>query len=291
MLPALISGGAALLGGLMAKDSSRNAAGINRDMQREFAQNGIRWKVEDAKSAGVHPLYALGASTPSFSPSFIGGGDSGVSQMGQDISRAMRAGSTAPEREAQNLHNATLAKLSIERATLENELLKSRIVRENQLGQTGPAFPTGTETFPVRSGDIHVSAITADSVGPGVVKRVPSEVTSASPSAPYAVAGTHPGGQIFDFGPIGKITGLSPAASQSFEDLEAMKYAAILGMNFPKALEKFKGWRDNFEKFGKWATSNGKPDWVLRLEKQHGPMYQFKPGWWRPVSQRTFYGD
>lgn len=40
----------------------------NNATQREFAQNGIQWKVEDAKKAGIHPLYALGASTAS--PSF-----------------------------------------------------------------------------------------------------------------------------------------------------------------------------------------------------------------------------
>lgn len=37
----------------------RNADAI----QREFAQQGIRWKVEDAKAAGLHPLYALGGGS------------------------------------------------------------------------------------------------------------------------------------------------------------------------------------------------------------------------------------
>lgn len=40
----------------------------NAALQREFAQHGIQWKVADAQAAGVHPLYALGGGTPSFSP-------------------------------------------------------------------------------------------------------------------------------------------------------------------------------------------------------------------------------
>lgn len=41
----------------------------NIELQREFAQHGISWKVDDAISAGIHPLAALGADTMSFTPS------------------------------------------------------------------------------------------------------------------------------------------------------------------------------------------------------------------------------
>lgn len=37
-------------------------------LQREFAQHGVRWRVEDAVAAGLHPLFALGANVPQFSP-------------------------------------------------------------------------------------------------------------------------------------------------------------------------------------------------------------------------------
>ena len=43
--------------------------------QKEFAQHGLRWKVEDAKQAGINPLVALGAST--HSPSASIGSSSG----------------------------------------------------------------------------------------------------------------------------------------------------------------------------------------------------------------------
>lgn len=40
-------------------------------LQREFAQMGLRWKVADATAAGLHPVYALGGSGATFSPSSI----------------------------------------------------------------------------------------------------------------------------------------------------------------------------------------------------------------------------
>lgn len=89
---ALISGAASLLGG---SKSSSSAAKINRQnirLQREFAQHGIRWRVEDAQKAGVHPLYAIGANVPTYSPSSVVDpmGDA-ISQAGQAIGRGVAA--------------------------------------------------------------------------------------------------------------------------------------------------------------------------------------------------------
>lgn len=91
-----------IAGGLIGAHNSNNIAAQNIAMQKEFAQNGIRWKVEDAKRAGIHPLFALGANTSSFTP--VGGysGDYGVSDalssMGQSIDRAKQAKMTPAER-------------------------------------------------------------------------------------------------------------------------------------------------------------------------------------------------
>lgn len=94
-----------LIGGKKAADNSKAVAQMNIAAQKEFAQNGIRWKVEDAKNAGIHPLYALGASTNSFSPVSGYAGDYGISDaantFGQGVDRAIRAKMT--ERERQDL--------------------------------------------------------------------------------------------------------------------------------------------------------------------------------------------
>lgn len=105
MWPAIIAAGASILGGLLGdradKKQATAAAQANYDMQKEFATHGIRWKVEDAKKAGVHPLAALGVPGFNPSPSYVGGtgSDYGMRGIGQDISRAISASQTWEEKE------------------------------------------------------------------------------------------------------------------------------------------------------------------------------------------------
>lgn len=105
----IIGGSIGAIGSLIGGNQSANNAAqlqqMNYKAQKEFAQNGIRWRVADAKAAGIHPLYALGASTASFSPVSGYGGDNGISDafntFGQGISRAAQAKMTRDEREAE----------------------------------------------------------------------------------------------------------------------------------------------------------------------------------------------
>lgn len=117
----------------------------NQEMQKEFAQKGIRWKVDDARAAGIHPLYALGATTHSYSPVSVGTTPdtslgSAVASAGQDISRAMNATRTAPER----MEAKAVSKLQIEGLALDNEIKRaswaSQIQRLNQ--NQNPPIPT-----------------------------------------------------------------------------------------------------------------------------------------------------
>lgn len=118
--------------------------------QKEFAQQGIRWKVADAQAAGLHPLAALGAQTSSFSN--VVGGDIPIAKtdfggMGQDIGRAIDAGSTQGER--QDRMGQAIARtaqvFSLEKMNLENELLKSAVAKSN--AQLGPALPGNWQTM------------------------------------------------------------------------------------------------------------------------------------------------
>lgn len=109
--------GSLIGGGISASQSGANAK-RNYDAQKEFAQNGIRWRVEDAKKAGIHPLYALGAQTASFSPVSGYGGDFGISDalnsFGQGIDRAAQAKMTKEERaiEQANLERQEVMQLA-----------------------------------------------------------------------------------------------------------------------------------------------------------------------------------
>jgi len=139
LIGGLISAASSFLGGQSAQRSQEKMAAENIALQKQFAQEGIRWKVADAKAAGIHPLYALGANTTSFSPVSIGSpGGAGIAAAGQDIGRAVNAMRT-PDEKHEAYENALRA-LQLRRGELENTLLASRIRVLNQPG-TGPGLP------------------------------------------------------------------------------------------------------------------------------------------------------
>jgi len=78
-------------GGKSEAKAQRESNERNYEMQKEFAQNGIQWKVKDAKKAGIHPLYAIGAPSMSASPSFASEGNSGIGQAAQHLGNAVSA--------------------------------------------------------------------------------------------------------------------------------------------------------------------------------------------------------
>lgn len=156
MIGPLISAGASLLGGFLQRDAQKDAnaqnaeqARLNMNMQREFAQNSVLWRTQDAERAGVHPVYALGAPGMNFSPVSVGANaESGVGtalqSMGQDLSRSVAAYRPPSEKVAavasaqQTASNA----LDLETKQLNNTLLKAKIAA------MGPGVPPGVE-FPV----------------------------------------------------------------------------------------------------------------------------------------------
>lgn len=163
-------------------------------LQKEFAQNGIRWRVEDAKAAGIHPLFALGGPGASFSPvATFGDGPSvgdRLSNLGQDISRAVDSTRTAPERAS-----ARLEALAIERGELENDLLRSRLALMNQ--QSGPPMPTG-------------AAITYDGPGSAVLDQPLSRVVHTPEGQEL--------GAVADVGYAQTATGLVPIPSKDIKE-------------------------------------------------------------------------
>lgn len=142
MLAEAIAAGSSIIGGILGgKEKDKD-----RKLSKEFAQQGIRWKVEDAKAAGLHPLAALGAQTTSYAPVSAGSSDlgSGLAQAGQDISRGINATRTAGERV--DAYTKTVRDLDITNRGLQNELLASQIAKINQAG-TPPALPGATDRY------------------------------------------------------------------------------------------------------------------------------------------------
>lgn len=183
MIGALIGAGASLIGGLFGKKSAKKqqAAAIaaqeaqsNREYarQKEFAREAIQWKVRDAKRAGVHPLYALGANTVSYAPQSVGGVGyndplpGAIADAGQNIGRAIDSGLNSDQRIQHRLNM-----LSVQRAELENTKLASEIALMSQPGTPPPPSTPGA-VIP----------------GQGGIEVTPSKQVSTSVGIPWSEA-------------------------------------------------------------------------------------------------------
>jgi hypothetical protein len=141
-----------------------------------MAQNGLSWKVADAKKADIHPLYALGSPTNSFSPSVIPMQNE-MAGLGQDIGRAIDAGLSKKGRVQRQLQE-----LSLERAGLQNDLLRSQIARNNS-AQLGPGMPElNPPSFVERSTGVPP---TNPHPAPQAVEVVPFKRTDTYPRKPW----------------------------------------------------------------------------------------------------------
>lgn len=195
-----------IAGGLIGANNAQAVAGMNYEAQKEFAQNGIRWKVEDAKRAGIHPLYALGASTQGFSPVSGYGGDYGISDaaahMGQGFERAQQAKMTKEEREKQDVRDAIQDMAALEdlnqkrrmndaQIRLANsEIFRNFALSTNALRRSGlpPALPGG-----------HGGVIAGQSESYATGQTTPeiSEVVTSASGLPSVQAGSPPDARFY----------------------------------------------------------------------------------------------
>lgn len=164
LLGDIIGAGASLIAANKAANTQKDINNENIAQSREFAQTGIQWRVADAKAAGIHPLAAMGV--PLASAPTLQVGDTGVAdayaRMGQSLGRAADAVLTREERNKKQQLDA----LTLERASLENELLRSQISNVNR---------ANNPTLPSLSGDSTVLPGQSD----GRVKIVPNELVSS----------------------------------------------------------------------------------------------------------------
>lgn len=157
----------------------------DRQAQEQFARMGIRWRVEDAKAAGVHPLVALGANTQSYNSVYSGDQSSAYGnigqQLGQDISRSINATRTVEER--------TFERLRLEHAALENEMLRQQILNMNDVSQVGPALPSNSD-MPLLTGQ--GDSRYRPTSGTGYVVEMPLMRTHSQPGRPEQEVGAIP---------------------------------------------------------------------------------------------------
>jgi len=174
-----------------ANKTNKQIARENVAHQKEFAQMGVRWRVADAKAAGIHPLYALGAQTQSFSPVHAGvqpvtGGMNAdrmldfADTMGQFIGRGQTASVSPQEKQIMQLQLAG-AQADVEGKMLENQY-KGALIRQLTSPGTPPGVPNPRGTAHEGLGGQNLSG----------VKVKPSETTSTIPGQPSQEAAVIP---------------------------------------------------------------------------------------------------
>lgn len=227
----MIGGALQLAGGLFGSSEAEDAIDEqhwqfqeNQKQQREFAQHGVQWRVEDAKAAGLHPLFALGANPASFSPvpggvSFAGSpfGEA-LGRMGQDISRASLATATPEQRELQRL-NIELVKAQIYRTEAEGLAAEARAY--GQVGQIGPGMPPQDPNVYAIPGQVNAGVTLGEARSPGaanIVEVKPSEAESYAQGRPDLAAARNPLAATFR-GPNGDILLPSKAATEAIESV------------------------------------------------------------------------
>lgn len=203
LIGSLIGAGAKLIPGLFGDGSDRKSEAqfnANYELQQRMAEHGTLIRARDVMDAyretGIHPLSLLGVNPASASPVGMVGGSSGgnwrkgIADAGQDIGRAVSA--TAD----QGTRNA-LAKLSLERGGLENELLRVQIANQVQnlergTAQVGPAMPGTTNKWLVDGqGDTNTELRSPVARGPLIVDK-PLEREASDPGRAHQTPGAIP---------------------------------------------------------------------------------------------------
>lgn len=274
--------GGAVAGGLLgyagAKEQSEatqeaNAANLafareQQAFQEKMAMRGIRFRVEDARGAGIHPLAALGANVSSPAPISVGltpdtAMGENLGRMGQDINRALSSVQTAPERRVAELQIQS-AQLDLEGKALDNQIKNSQLQKMNAVGPAVPGV-LGSSFIPGQG----------DS-GPGITEKN-LERTKTFPGMPQSEPGAVP-----DVGWAKTKTGVVPIPSgdvkQRIED------------NMPHEFSHF--WRNNVApnwgggtKPPKSALPKGATEWEWSHMNQefrpYYPQYKFETRKWK----------
>lgn len=209
-----------LVGGLFGGRSQRKANEENARLQREFAQHGISWRVEDAKRAGLHPLFALGGGGATFTPS------SQPVMDGQNLSRAAAAA-------ADFVNNRELVAAQL-------ESVKASTAKDYALAAAAESEAARLNQSLNTRGRVEMGAITAwpddaawgvmHGYAPGDNPRPFEPPRSAPVPGPrYLTGPREPGLSPFEFA-TGPLLLPSPKASESMESLESPALQAFIAV-------------------------------------------------------------
>lgn len=259
-----------LLGGLgeiFGLDQSKRADAKNRKFQwkvlqeqlkyqREFAQHGMRWRVEDAKAAGLHPLSVLGAQgLPSYSPVSV---DSTPSATATAIGRGFGARfQTRLERAAQ-LAALEESKSRVATNAAEAAYYNAMAAKEMQSRVSEPEFPeVNTQGLPMP--EIPASAFEYSDTAGGA-ELVAPKVNFSRPGSGGGIVAGPANPSLREFKLPGGLPIMLPDANSLGEALEPISESWALGFFILKENARYYGaeWKKQMlKRFG--------PDWLNTL--------------------------
>lgn len=169
----LLSLGLDLMGGMMDRHDRKKAQAASERQFNQQLKEAVQWRVADAKKAGVHPLFALGASvgaSPTISTSSQTGG------MGDALSRmAATLGVIDQNRASAKRDEAEAAYLDAQTAKLRQRL--------ESTNDAGKLSGSSVKTYPLPA-----------SAGPytGNLEVIPAQQIAAKPTNRGVEGGDHP---------------------------------------------------------------------------------------------------
>lgn len=136
----VIGAAGTVLGGLISNLFNTRQRENAEEFQREFAQNAISWRVQDAKRAGIHPLYAMGANVPSGQPMVLGDAlgealGSGSQQIGNAVARMQTVDERMAMMQAYRLGESQIAETDARRDYYAS--MAARMSQEQNTGGLG----------------------------------------------------------------------------------------------------------------------------------------------------------
>lgn len=120
-----------VIGGAIDFASGMFQSNKSAQLQKQFAQQGIQWRVKDAIAAGVHPLFALGGSTQGFTPS---------PAVPTNMGAALTASETQQEAELRKAQMLALS-AAADKDFAEASLFRSEEARHRQTAAATSPFP------------------------------------------------------------------------------------------------------------------------------------------------------
>lgn len=237
----LVGAAGTILGGVIGNIFNKKRVDEQTAFQREAMMNGISWRVADAKKAGIHPIFALGANIPTPTPMVLG------DQLGASLADASQNIGTAIARQ-DSAHDRAMKAMEAELMFQNMRKIKGeadgvQIANEAALKALNEtAHKSGLGQQPETPENGQVPAVPG---GSGMIDLKAMDQISAKEKASGVVAGRHPAFQLYDFNgrPFVGPYGAGESLPEVKESMSIWDWGALVNRNRRFFGDKwFKGW-------------------------------------------------